>query len=323
MHVRLVTPAPPRSRAGNRTTANRWARLLREAGHRVTVAGPDSPVRDCDLLIALHANKSAGVIAAFHARFPDRPIVLALTGTDLYRDLARSAAARRSLEIASRYIVLQPLAIEELPARLRSRARVVIQSATAPKSSPQPPSSRTFDVCVIGHLRTVKDPLRAAMASRFLDGESRIRILHAGAALTPAMKARALRESRFNPRYEWLGELSEARVARLLQRSRLMVLSSRLEGGANVISEAIACGTPVLASRIPGSVGLLGEDYRGYFPTGDTRALAAMLSRCERDPSFLQSLRESLNRLRPRFAPSLERASLESLIAELVSPEST
>ena len=120
-----------------------------------------------------------------------------------------------------------------------------------------------------------------------------------------------------NARYRWLGDLSHSSVSRLLLGSRALVLSSKLEGGANVISEAIVAGTPVIASRIPGSVGLLGADYPGYYPAGDTRALAAVLTRAEEDKDFLKALHSACDRLRPLFDPARERAALGSLLDEI------
>ena len=89
--------------------------------------------------------------------------------------------------------------------------------------------------------------------------------------------------------YRWLGELSREKALRLLSRCRLLALTSEQEGGANVVSEALAASVPVLSSRIAGSVGLLGEDYPGYFPVGDTEALARLLGRAETDADFYQT----------------------------------
>src|SRR3990167_6949633 len=105
------------------------------------------------------------------------------------------------------------------------------------------------------------------------------------------MARRARAEARRNLRYRWLTQLPRARARRLVGGGRLLVLSSRMEGGANVISEAVVDGTPVVASRIPGSVGLLGAGYPGYFPVGDTAALARRLRRAETDSRFYHRLR--------------------------------
>jgi len=271
--------------------------------------------------VALHARHGRTAVERFRARWPDRPLVLTLTGTDLYGDIHRDPRAREVLEWATRLVVLQPLGVDELPAALRAKARVIYQSATRPPNAP-PPRTDVFEVCVIGHLRPVKDPFRAAWAARRLPASSRIRVLHLGAALSDDMAAQARAEMAVNPRYRWLGERPRWETLRVLARARLLVHSSEMEGGANVLSEAIACGTPVLASFIPGNVGLLGPDYPGYFPVGDTEALAALMERAETDPDFYQALQAGVARQRPLVDPARERQSWAELLAELFAGSS-
>lgn len=176
-----------------------------------------------------------------------------------------------------------------------------------------------FEACVLGHLRRVKDPFRTAAAARLLPSSSRIRVLHVGKAIEPGMAARAQAEQRRNPRYQWLGSLPHAQARKVLAQSRLLCLTSRLEGGANVLSEAAAAGVPVLASRIDGSVGLLGPAYPGYFPVGNTRALARLLRRAETDPRFYAELRRRMLALARLVRPERERAAWASLLAELTA----
>lgn len=320
MKIELVTPAPPRSRYGNRVTAIRWARILRSLGHRVRLAQAYEGA-SCDLLVALHARRSYDSVRWFHLDHPDRPILLALTGTDLYRDLPRSRNARKSLELASRLIVLQPKASESLESRLREKVRVIYQSSPAFRRKPLSRGGRraeqAFNVCVIGHLRAVKDPFRAAMAVRRLPTMSRVRVLHLGAAMNDVMARRAQAEIRVNPRYRWLGETPPRHVRRILERSALCVLSSKLEGGANVVSESVVAGVPLLASRIPGSVGLLGENYPGYFTVGDTAGLAKLLGRAENDSAFLAQLGSHCRKIAPLFDPAREKRAWNRLLQEL------
>ncbi len=311
----MVCPAPPGSLYGNRVTAERWARILRSLGHQVAIAAGYED-EACDVLVALHARRSADAVFRFRRRFPEAPLIVALTGTDLYRDIRRSQRARRALEAADRLVALQPLAADELAPHLRRKLRVIYQSAEPVRGQVRR-SSEFFDVSVAGHLRSVKDPFRAAYAARQLAPDSRIRVLHAGGAMEPAMAQRARAEEARNARYHWLGPLSRARTRRLIAQSHVLVLSSRMEGGANVISEAVVDGTPVLASRIPGSVGLLGERYPGYFPLGDTDALARLLLRAESDAAFYRRLESHIARLAPLFRPATERARWKELLADL------
>jgi putative glycosyltransferase (TIGR04348 family) len=317
MRIQLVTPAPRYSRKGNRVTAARWGRILRGLGHRAEIhqelaRGP------CDLLVALHARKSFAAVERYRERYPGRPLIVALTGTDLYDDLPRSDEAQRAVAWADRLIVLQDEALDALDGEARGKARVIYQSAV-PTSSAVGKSRRTFDVCVIGHLRPVKDPFLAGAAARRLPESSCLRVQQVGAALTPEMKAEAEREMRENSRYRWLGERPPWQVRRLLKSSHAMVLSSHLEGGANVVSEAVVAGLPVLATRVAGNVGMLGKDYPGYFAVGDAGELAALLDRCEREPSFLADLEARCTALVPRFEPAEEERAWRSLLDELAS----
>lgn len=313
MRILLVTPARRGSRNGNRVTALRWARLLRSLGHPVALAESYRGER-CDVLVALHARKSLPSIERFHAAHPAAPIVVALTGTDLYEDLPGSPEARRALELASRLVTLQPLAVETLPAAVRSKARSVIQSARPPASPP--PRAEGLQVCVLAHLREVKDPFLCARALRRIPASS-VRVVHCGMPLDPGSEARARAAERDDGRWRWAGALSRAEALCTLAASRALVVSSRLEGGSNAVSEAIACGVPVLSTRIEGSLGVLGADYPGLYPVGDDAALAALLVRLEVEPAFEALLRRRIDALRPLVEPSRERSGWRALLAEL------
>ncbi|HXF66010.1 MAG TPA: selenoneine biosynthesis selenosugar synthase SenB [Burkholderiales bacterium] len=313
MKIAIATPAAAGTRHGNRTTADRWAALLRAMGHRVRVQ-VEWDGAAADVLIALHARRSHDSIRRFAETWPERPIVLALTGTDLYRDIRFDANARESMRLATRMVVLQERGLDELAPDLRRKTRVIYQSARAAAC---PPLKRCFEIVVSGHLREEKDPFRAAQALAHLPAESRIRITHIGAAMSPEMAQAARAWSEREPRYRWLGEVAHGKALRLLARARAMVISSRMEGGANVVSEALAAGTPVLASRIPGNVGMLGARYRGYFPLEDARALARLMWRVESDPRFHWLLRQQCRERRRLVTVRRERESLGRLLAEL------
>src|SRR5262245_40332158 len=221
MKISIVTPAPPGSRHGNRVTALRWAGMLRSLGHRVAIR-QSYEGESYDMLVALHARRSHDAIERFHREHPDRPLIVALTGTDLYRDLPKSERARQSLELAGRLIVLQPKAFDALPDHLHAKTRDVYQSVKPFPQIRNPQSAiRNFQVCVIGHLRDVKDPFRAAMAARLLPAVSRVRIIHLGGAMNERMAERARREMEINPRYRWIGDQPQWRVRQILMRSQL------------------------------------------------------------------------------------------------------
>jgi glycosyltransferase involved in cell wall biosynthesis len=170
----IVTPARPGARSGNLHTATRWGAMLRGAGHRVKIAlaWQGEP---CDLLIALHARRSHDSVLRYKG-----PLVVVLTGTDLYQDLPDSAEARRSLELADRLIVLQEAALEELAPTVKRKAKIVYQSSDT--TLRQAPPRQPFRVAVVGHLREVKDPFRAALALSHLPDPA-LEVVHVGGAL--------------------------------------------------------------------------------------------------------------------------------------------
>lgn len=315
MKICLVTPAVAGSLSGNRITAERWAGLLGELDHRVEIA-VEYRDQECDLLVALHAFKSHSSVRRFRDRRPFDPLVVGLTGTDLYGDSHLRPETVESLGLATRLVLLQPLGRAALPAAVQHKARVIYQSVQAPPST-QPVRADVFEVCVVGHLRPVKDPLRTALAARRLPAASRIEVFHLGGALSEELAEQAQAEAARNPRYHWLGELPRSEALGVLSRCRLLSLTSQSEGGANVISEAVVAGVPVISSHIVGSVGLLGEDYPGYFPVGDTQALANLLWRAETDSAFYNGLRDCGARLRPLFDPAREKQSWQDLLREL------
>lgn len=316
MQIALITPARPTARSGNRNTATRWARFLRQLGHRVKVQEAWDG-HEADLMIALHARRSHASIKQFSIQYPHHPLVLVLTGTDLYRDIRTDKAAQESLHLATRLVVLQDQGLLELELRLHAKARTVYQSA--PSIQAGTPGRRYFDVCLMGHLREEKDPFRTALAMRHLPPSSRIRAIHMGSAIEPAMAAEARRLMATEPRYHWLGELPRWQARRKLARCRFLIMSSRMEGGANAICEALSAGVPVIASDVPGNAGMLGKDYAGYYPVEDEVALARLLDRAEHDAAFYELLKRQCMERAKLMTPEREKEALRNLIAEVTA----
>lgn len=310
----IVTPAAAGSRHGNRNTAARWACLLRKLGHRVAIqmSWHGTPA---DAMIALHARRSHDSLMRFRRACPGRPLVLALTGTDLYRDIRFDANAQESMRLADRMIVLQDMGLNALAPMLRRKTRVIYQSVRS--VGPQPPLKSCFEVVVSGHLREEKDPFRAAAALQYLPVGGRIRVVHMGGAMNEGMAREARQWMARQPCYHWVGELEHWQALRRLARSRLMVISSRMEGGANVVSEALAAAVPVIASRISGNIGMLGRHYAGYYPVEDEKMLAHLLWRAETDPAFYRRLKQQCAARRYLTSPQLEVRNLKKLLDEL------
>ena len=313
MKIQIVTPAAA-APGGNWVTARRYARLLARLGHRVSVdvsyeGGP------CDLLIALHAWRSLDSIRRFRGVHPRAPLILVLTGTDLYRDIRIHSGARWALESADRIIVLQPMGLRALPSHLRRKTSVIHQSAENLPARPGP--ATYFRVINMANLRPEKDPFRTALAAARLPASSRVRVIHVGRALDRRMEEAAREQASKNPRYRWVGGLPHWKARRILASSHLLVLTSRIEGSSNALSEALASSVPVIASKIPGLVGTLGREYPGYFPVGNARALAGLLLRAESDSRFLAGLRRRCARLAPLISPERELNSWNRLLRSI------
>ena len=325
MQVAIITPAPAGSNTGNRVTALRWAELLRQQGHQVFVDQTFSAIgnpADIQCLIALHARRSSTSIVEFHKRFPDRPLVVCLTGTDLHLDFSDPATAshsivRNSLELADRIILLEPHAARLLDPEFQKKVRVIFQSARRLDSITVKPTD-CFSVVVVGHLRDVKDPFRVEAASRLLPDQSRIRITQIGSAeLRPELADEANRLAMSNPRYHWTGPVSHEQALQTLASSHLLVMSSKLEGAPNVISEAIVHSVPVLATRIDASLGMLGPDYPGLFEVGDTQQLARLMWQAETEPAFCHSILDYYFTIKHRYQEETERVALARLLKEI------
>ncbi len=272
---------------------------------------------EADALIALHARRSAPSVAQFRARAPGRRIAVVLTGTDLYKDLPDSQEAARSLELADRIVVLQEDASRLLPETWRAKSQVIFQSARAlaPRRKPRD----RLDCVVVGHLREEKDPLTLFRALELIPRDAPIGVRHIGAALDPELGKAARALARSDPRYRYSGALPRGLTRAAIARAHCLVHPSVVEGGANVIVEAVTSGTWVLASRISGNVGMLGADYPGYFEPRDASGLAGCLVQALEEPSYRRKLAAAGNKRGPLFIPAREALAMRNLVEALLA----
>jgi putative glycosyltransferase (TIGR04348 family) len=268
-----------------------------------------------DALVALHAFRSAASVVAFHAQ--GKPLAVVLTGTDLYRDLPAKAEARHSLDVASRLVVLQETAMQSLRAEWRAKCEVIFQSA--PTIAHRGASGGTLRCIAVGHLRIEKDPLTLLRAFGKLPADLPIRLRHVGAPLD-AHLGRAARElARSDSRYRYLGALPHGITRAAIASADLLIHPSFMEGGANVVVETVTSGGAVVASRIDGNVGMLGQDYPGYFPAGDADALAEILVRCARERKLRGLLQTACRARRPLFHPRTEQRAVQNLVSGMLA----
>jgi glycosyltransferase involved in cell wall biosynthesis len=326
----LVRPGHPGGVAGNDRSAERWRAQLASLPELVSaLLGPFDPEAPLPFeagpegLLALHAEKSERAVSAFAARCPGRPILLALGGTDAYAEGGWSAASTRALDLATAILCFHELLAERLdrPAwrakawLLRPSAEPIEAAERAALCRPAPP----FRALLLANLRAVKAPLLAALASELLPADLPLEIEHYGLPLDPRLQTELERLA--SPRCRFLGPLAPAAARQALARCHLLLNTSAAEGASNALVEALASGIPVLASRVPGNLGLLGPAHPGLFPPGDAGALAEALIRFTRDAHFRAELGAASRSLAPRHQPAEELASWRALLSRLAAPD--
>jgi putative glycosyltransferase (TIGR04348 family) len=336
--VLIISPALANANNGNWQTAWRWSRML-HTQFDVTIAqawagGP------FDAMLALHARRSAGSIAAWaksKSTTSSAPgLAVVLTGTDLYRDIQTDAQAQASLSFAKQLVVLQECGPAALPAALRAKAQVIFQSTSTRKTLHKP--KQHLRALMVGHLRDEKSPQTLFAAARLLKDHPDILIDHIGEPLDAALGDQARATAAACPNYRWLGGLPHEATRRRIQQAHVLVHASSMEGGAHVVMEAVCSGTPVLASKIAGNVGMLGADYPGYFEHDDAQALADFLTGCRNhqsvrglevhraatahgvgSASLYAQLQAHCEMRAPLFAPKTEQAALIKLVHDLMA----
>ncbi len=157
----------------------------------------------------------------------------------------------------------------------------IVRDAQAPVDHPWFAVGTPPVVIAVGRLSPQKDfatLIRAFAAARQVR-PTRLVILGDGPAAERARLA-ALAEALGIGSDLWLGGY-QANPHAFVARATLSVLSSRWEGASNVLIEALACGTPVVATACPTGVReVLTEGCGRLVPVGDAAAMArAMLAR--------------------------------------------
>lgn len=342
--ARILTPFGQKSGMGNWRTASRYAQMLRASGINASIYEPSQIDDACThsgqrtVAIVLNAARSADAVFAFVKE--QIPVMLVMTGTDLYGALApaQSGSARyqtteQALHLARLIVVLQAEAGEEIRRRwplLADRVHCLIQTS-APRKPYAPvmtPNSKTVRFLVAGHIREEKDPRTAFVGFHraFPDGWAvrsggrrvPVRLIHVGSHQDKTLAQELIRLGAQYPGILLEGPLSHAQTLRQMTHVHCLIQTSISEGGALVVSEAVACRLPVIASAIPAHRGQMGADYPGFFRTGDPDDLARVFMRFVSDDAFVEQLRERGLALASTLAsPSSEREALARLIRQL------
>ena len=326
--VVIVSPALANANNGNWQTAWRWSRMLRhEFEVEITQKWNGSPA---DVMLALHAKRSADSVGLWAeskgitANAVGLGVVL--TGTDLYRDIQSDLLAQRSLALAQKLVVLQELGAQSIELTYRAKTQVIFQSTSTRQTLIKP--QRLLRVLMVGHLRDEKSPQTLFEAARVLKDQPGILIDHIGEPLDAGLAEHARATALACPNYRWLGGLPHEATRRRIQAAHLLVHASKMEGGAHVVMEAVCSGTPVLASRIDGNVGMLGAGYSGYFELGDAAGLAELLITIRTQQtgnaglanhSLIKQLQTHCASRASLFSPAAEQATLVKLVRELLT----
>ena len=171
-------------------------------------------------------------------------------------------------------------------------------------------------IAVIGHIRAEKSPeTTLAVAKLLAHNTLPSRVQHAGRMLDARYTNDVQTLMNTHPEhYQWLDGLDHAQSLALIANSDVLFHPSAMEGGALAIIEAVQCGTPVIASRVAGHIGLLGADYLGFFEWGDAPAAAALLERFAQDTTFAACLQAQCAARSRLFNPETERRTLLNLL---------
>ncbi|NWK55679.1 glycosyltransferase [Verrucomicrobiaceae bacterium N1E253] len=291
--VLIHSPFPRQDSQGNTTSALRLQRMLMESGMEVALEDVWYSGVEARWMVALNARRSAGAVAEFMDACPRGRVVVVLTGTDINHPEVQDPESDtcRTMKLADRLVVLHEASLAAVPKDFRDKCVVIHPSVQLPHGlQHKPRRGELFEVLMVGNIRREKNLPLAIEACRLLPQDAGIVVRVYGDA--EGDLANRLMEATAGPLpFQWRGKTDHTSLMELMATSDLLLNTSTQEGGANAICEALGMGLPVLASRISGNVGMLGDDYEGLFPSEDAGDLAEMLSRCAENAVFYQRLK--------------------------------
>ena len=262
MRICVASPYPLSDLKGNSVTTCRIVELLNELGYlaRGSHGFDGDPT---DVLISLHSHKGAPAVDEFQRQFPEGKVIVLITGTDLYDDLPQGrgmTTLHQADAIAIPYREARGGVLQEFDDQIH----VVPSSLVIPEIEAKPEPDQ-FLITIVGHLRPVKRSFLTVEAVAAHPEWENVTVRQLGEALDQESLKTACDWEEKDRRYQWLGALPREESLALCARSSLTVNSSLSEAAPNALLEAMTLGVPILSSKIEGNIGLLGEDYPGYF----------------------------------------------------------
>ena len=219
------------------------------------------------------------------------------------------------MEVGNVLVLLQSHGIDQVPPLYRNKSTIIYQSIEKLSvDSKRSKSDSEFRVVLISNIRSVKDPLIASHACRLISPASKLKITHVGYCLDEELGLELTQENKSNIRYEWVGGLSKLEAMTILSESHVLLITSQHEGAGRVVGEAIQLGVPIISTNNLGVTGILGDDYEGYYPVGDAKALSDILTKAEEDKEFLAQLNVHCQNRSSLFDIEEEKKNWEKLI---------
>jgi L-malate glycosyltransferase len=324
----LLAPTAPPRLTGNAVTVERISSLLAKAGVicrivdlSATPAGALAEIArnfQPDLIHAFHAYK-AGPCGFALARDLAVPLLITMTGTDIYGDLESADTREEVLQVlgaSARITVFNTQARSVLfhCGIDRRTVSVVHQSVSLPANAETDWRERLgIDreapvFLLLGGIRRIKDFSFALTAL----AESRkrfptLRLLIAGPVIEPEEFAKIQTWCTGRSWVALLGEVPRREIRALFATGDVLINTSRSESESNAVLEAMSRGKIVIARDIPGNASLFGGDRRFLFR--DARELQDVIDHVLTDRRGWDRYgAQARRRITRSFSPAREQA---------------
>jgi glycosyltransferase involved in cell wall biosynthesis len=238
--------------------------------------------RDCDLIHAHWSLSAAAALASKPAH--RRPIMVTLQGSDLFRAAKGKLGARLTREVLLRCNLVTVLsgALADKAFALgipEERVEILPNGVDTQRFTPMLMPNREPVILFVGSLIERKGVrfLVEAMPEVFAAHPEYSLVLLGEGPQEATLRDLAAKLG-CAKRITFAGFQTQDDVKAWLQRARLLVLPSLEEGQGVVLLEAIACGTPVVASRVDGIVDVVTPDVGRLVPPAQPGELSSAIS---------------------------------------------